>query len=206
MKIKLILSGFLLACSASMTMMADSIPYPSVDVIPPATSFTAAADGDVTAYYYGGGALFNELFGLYVNGVQQGNWALGSHSSTVGESVDFGPVKAGDKLVLALNVLDTNYTLFSNPYMNPDGINHVYTTAFSGATVNDVTIPTGTYIGWEDSLIGFSDLNYNDEDLVLTNVLPKQPSSDTPEPASAWLFCAGALLTLGFGVARKRNS
>ncbi len=206
MKIKLILSGFLLACFASMTMMADSIPYPSIDVVPPATSFTAAANGDVVAYYYSGGALFNELFGLYVNGVQQGNWALGSHSSTFGESVDFGPVKAGDKLTLALNVLDTHYTLYSNPYMNPDGVNHVYTTSFSGQSVDDITIPAGTFIGWEDSLIGFSDLNYNDETLVLTNIAPTQPSSDTPEPASAWLFCAGALLSVGFGISRKIKS
>ena len=190
----------LLAGATCTAIMADSIPYSNPGTIAPEHQFQAAGNGDVSAYFYGTGALFTEELGLFVNGVQQGGWALQDHISTVGQSVDFGAVKAGDSLVFALKVEDTHYTVYSNSNWNPDGINHTYATPFSGAPEVDPTIPSGMFVGFEDELLSFSDLNYKDEEFVLTNVA----TSAVPEPGSCTLLVGGALaLAAGF-VRRKR--
>lgn len=200
MKIQYTLSGLALALAGSMTLMADPIPYPNPGTIAPTATFQASTSGDVIAYFDGSTASFTEYLGLFVNGVQQGGWGLENHTSAIGETLDFGPVHAGDTLVLALNVLDTPYTLYSDPSLNPDGINHTYSTSYLAAEHSNATIPSGTFIGFEDSLISFSDLNYNDEDVVFTNVTAATAS--TPEPASLLLIGAGLA---GFGLVVRKN-
>lgn len=182
-----LLKLFLLASAGSAILSADTMPYPNPGVIAPAATFEATNNGDVIAYFYGSSAMFVNRLGLLDNGVRIGGWGLPDHTSSFGESYDFGYVHAGDTLVLALQVKDTHYTLYSNPSMNRDGINHVYATPFSGETRGDVTIPAGTFVGFEDSLLAFSDLNYNDEDFVFRNI----DGSATPEPGSLFLLAAG---------------
>ena len=62
-------------------------------------TFTAAADGDIIAYFAGSTAGFDLRLGLMVNGtLTTAGLALDDHTSAIGQSFDFGPVKAGDTL------------------------------------------------------------------------------------------------------------
>ncbi len=189
MFLRTLLSAVVMALAASLSLLGDAIPYPSTGAVAPSPTFTASATGNLVAYFYDTNATFTEQLGLFVNGVQQGTWGLENHTSVKGLSQSFGPVIAGQNLVFALYVTDTDYTLFSTPAMNPDGLNHAYATSFSGLNQNSVVIPAGTYVGFEDSLLPFSDFNYHDETFVFTVV----PSSPTPEPASFWLMWLGSL-------------
>jgi hypothetical protein len=196
---KSFLSCALFAVACATTLRADSIPYGNVGQITPFVTFTAVSSGDLMAYFYDSGATFNEDLGLFVNGVQQGDYALQDHASSFGDSVNFGHVNAGDDIVFSLRVADTNYTLYSDLFGNPDFISHVYTTPFAGETRGDITIPAGTFVGFEDSLLPFSDLNYNDEAFVFTNV---SSSVVTPEPSP--LLLAGGSLIIGLGILRRK--
>jgi hypothetical protein len=201
MPLKPFLSCALFAVASATTLCAGSIPYGNVGEITPFVTFTAVSSGDLMAYFYDSGATFNEDLGLFVNGVQQGGYALEDHASSFGDSVNFGHVNAGDDIVFALRVADTNYTLYSDLFGNPDFVSHVYTTSFAGETRGDITIPAGTFVGFEDSLLPFSDFNYNDEAFVFTNV---SSTVVTPEPGSPLLLAGGALV-IALGILRKKS-
>jgi len=154
--------------------------------------FIAAETGDLVGYFNGSSAAYDNQIGVFVNGVQLGGYGLDNHSSTMGQSFNFGHVNAGDSIVFALNVLSQGYKLYSNTALNSDGANYAYATAFSG----NGGIPAGIYVGFEDQLATISDLDYNDESVVFTNV------TLNPEPVSFVLFGTG-LLALGL-FRRKR--
>mgnify|MGYP000858841330 CR=1 FL=1 len=100
-------------------------------------------------------------------------------------------------LTFQLNVLSTGETLYSDKSLNNDGINHVYSTSFSGDVVHG--IPTGTYVGFED-LHGGGDLDYNDETFVFTNVV-----TAVPEPETYAMLLAGLGL-IGFIAGRRKEA
>ncbi len=205
MKFKSLASMLALAAAASATLMADAIPYPNPGTIAPANTFTAASSGDVIAYFYGSTASYDNQLGLFINGTQLGGWGLDNHSSVYGDVYDFGHVDAGQTLTFALRVLTTGTTLYSDPSLNPDSINHTYATSYSSDNNANVRIPAGTFVSFEDQLYGRSDLNYNDEDFVFTNVA-SQGVADSPEPASALLLGAAGIASLIAGAVRKARS
>ena len=160
------------------------------------------------------------MVGLWVNGQQQGGFALANHTSsaygttasTFGQAFDFGHVNAGDVLTFGLQVSPeyvypnsgrAPYLVTSDSTLNKDHINHTYTQSFAGETRNGVTIAPGTYVSFEDLLIPNSDLNYNDENVVFSNVTASM-ADPTPEPSSLALLGLG-LVAGGFGVFRKRR-
>lgn len=158
-------------------------------------SFTAANTGDIVAYFTGSDASYTSTISLLVNGVDIGVSGLNNHTSSYGDLVDFGSVKAGDTLVFRLNVLTTKQQWYSDVSLNSDARNHVFSSSYAG----DAIVPKGTYVGFEDiSLKKGSDRDYNDDTFVFTN-LPA-----VPEPASY------AMMLAGFGVmgaiARRRKS
>ena len=200
MKLKTTLAVALLATSAAGSAFADAIPYPGVGTENPVTStFTAASTGDISAYYLGSTAGYTEYLGLLINGVDSGVTGLQNHGvspeTVVGQQLDFGHVNAGDVLTFYTYVFDINTTWYSDVSLNSDGVNHIYSTSYTGPDA-----PAGTYVAFED-LVGGGDLNYHDETFVFTNVA-STPS--IPEPANVALLLAG-LGMVGFAARRRRG-
>jgi hypothetical protein len=156
-------------------------------------TFTATSTGTVAAYFAGSTAAYTNELSMWVNGVATNINGLNTKDSAYGAMLDFGNVTAGDKLVFQLINLKpgTVPSWYSDATKNPDGIQHIYSAAYSG----DNLIPAGTFVAFEDLPNG-GDFNYNDETFVFTNVGVK---ADVPEPASLALLLIGAL---GFGARR----
>jgi len=169
---------------------AGPIPYPTPGV-PNATTytFTAAATGNITAYFYGSTAAYTNDLSMLVNGVATGIEGLNNHSSPYGLALNLGSVTAGDTLVFVLNnILPGGIgPWYSDQSLNSDGVNHVYSTDFAG----DSIIPAGVFVSFEDLPSG-GDYNYNDEDFVFTNV----SINTVPEPGVLALFGAGLIAFL----------
>ena len=169
------------------TARADAIPYPTPAVENPVTyTFTASSTGNITAYFYGSTASFTNELTMLVNGVATGIQGLNNHTSVHGDVLILGSVLAGDTIVFKLVTLNPPTGVgpwYSDKAMNSDGVNHVYSTPFSG----DSDIPAGPFVSFEDLNNG-GDFNYNDEDFVFTNV---STTVRTPEPASLMLLCVG---------------
>lgn len=158
---------------------ADAIPYSNTGTENTNLhTFIASATGTIGAYFYDESAGYTNTLTLLVNGVMTPESAAGvlnNHASSKGDFVNLGHVHAGDVLTFQLNVLTTGETFYSDKSLNSDGINHVYSTSFSGDAIHG--IPAGTYIGFEDLRNG-GDLDYNDETFVFTNV-SSVPESET---------------------------
>jgi len=206
MKLAKLLSGSVAALSllvvSAQVSRADIIPYPNIGTVNATTyTFTAVSTGNVMAYFAGASAGYTEEIGLLVNGVSTGIFGLNNHTSTVGQSLDLGFVHAGDTLTFVDKILTTGGSWYSNPALNSDGINHVYSTPYSGVLF-DHSIPSGIYVGFEDLPLGKSDLDYNDVTFVFTDV---STGGGTPEPSFLSLLCAG-FVGLGVVAYRRRRS
>ena len=146
---------------------------------------------------------------MLVNGVSTGVVGLDNHSSALGQSLDLGSVHAGDVLTFVLINHSLGMNAYSDPSMNAGydspgytgSHNHVYSTAYTATSPIIDSIPTGTFVSFEDLPFAGSDFNYNDEDFVFTNVGTTQGVPDTSS-------CA-VLLGLGlagFSLFRRRFS
>jgi hypothetical protein len=193
--------GAAFLCTGSANLgYAGAIPYPNAGTQNPTLyNFKAATTGDLTAYFYGSGASFNEELGLLVNGVSQGGLGLDNQSTSFGASYDFGNVTVGDTLTFYIDVFTTSSLYYSNASLNSDGANHVYSTAFSG----DGVIPAGTYVGFEDLADSVSDFNYADEQFVFTNT--STAISGVPE-SSTWAMMIVGFVGLTFAAKSARKS
>ncbi len=203
-------SRYALALSLSLGLASAAnavIPsYPSPGIINAMDyTFTAASNGTVVAYFLGGNTIrYESELGLRVNGIDVGTFGLNNKTSALGDSFDFGGVlvNAGDELVFRLSVLSTGNEFFSKRSLNPDGITHIYSTAYGGG---DYGVPAGTYVAFEDVLLGgtYEDFDYNDLEFAFTNVRGQEVPG-IPEPAS-W-----ALMIAGFGMvglaSRRRHA
>ena len=79
----------------------------------------------------------------------------------------------------------TSTDFSSNPTLNADLTQHIYSTDFGG----NGTIPAGTYVAFEDLLASQgSDFDYNDDSFVFTNLAQV---SGTPIPGALPLFMSG---------------
>lgn len=184
---------------AAFSAMAAPVPYSN-----PGTenvieySFTATATGAINAYFVSkGDADYTNTVGISVNGVETGVFGLNNQTSFYGQAFSLGFANAGDSVVFSIRVSDLGRDFSSDKSQNVDGINHVYSSTYSG----DQFIPAGLYVAFED-LKGTEfpqDFDYRDLQIVVSNV----HTPVVPVPAAAWLF-GSALLGLA-GTARRRS-
>lgn len=165
-------------------------------------SFTAAADGDLVAYFTGSTGSFENVLGLIVNGTDLGLSTLNSHLSAPGDVFNFGPVSAGDALVFYINVEEGLYTWASDKSLNTDATNHIWSTAYGGG---DFSIPEGIFVTFEDLPGTGTDFNYEDLGFVFTNVKTVIIPNGVPEPAS-WAMLIAGFGMIGSATRRRRNS
>lgn len=195
--------------AAAAPVVAVPTPYGSPGTINPATyTFTAAADGEIVAYFVGQTAGYGSDIGLSINGADPLSFGLQNHaaSSIYGAEFNMGTVQAGDVLrfVLRVSTSDFNgpppvsYYLNSDASLNPNGENHVFSSSFAG----DLLIPAGTYIGFEDiSPLNdpTNDRDYDDHQFVFTNV---RSTSSVPDGGATAVLLGIAVAGLAY-VRRK---
>jgi hypothetical protein len=168
-------------------------------------TFTAAATGNITAYFAGASANNTSDLGMLVNSVSTGLFGLQNNPDpALGTSFVLGFVTAGDVLTFQLRTLNpAQGSAFSDPTLNGpfdggNGIQHVYSTAYTATSPiigPPGVIPAGTtYVGFED-LPGGGDRDYNDLQFVFTNVAVNVPDPVPGPIAGAGL--PGLLLVSG---------
>jgi hypothetical protein len=189
---------------ATGAVQAGTIPYPTPGLPNPVTyTFTAANTGPITAYFAGSTASYTEEITMLVNGMPTGIQGLNDHTSVIGQSLVLGSVNAGDVLTFEDVILNPSTVgpWFSNPALNADNGNHIYSTSALAGQI-DPSIPAGTYVAFED--LDFrtgSDFNYFDDTFVFTNVAT---TSGVPEP-STWAMMLFGFVGLGFAFRQSRR-
>jgi hypothetical protein len=186
----------LMMAGSGAAMAMPEYPYPGIansDIY----QFAARHDGNVVAWFAGQSAGYTSVLGLMVNGTSTGITGLNNHASALGTALDFGPVRAGDRLGFYIDVLTTGDRFYSDPGRNSDGLQHVWSAPFAGGPFD---IPKGVFIGFEDLRDG-GDRDYNDLSFVFTNV---GGNNAVPEPATWMLLIAGFGL-VGLAARRRRR-
>lgn len=191
-----------LATASASSAFADSIPYANAGTVAPTVATYATSNG-VSLYYYGSTAGYTDYIGVIdlKTGYNSGS-LLNNKTTSVGTEITVGTaagqINTGDQLEFYINSPEgLFYSIGAN---SPDGINHAYITNYSGGTANGVKIPAGYFVGLEDEARGHSDLNYNDDDFIVTGI---SNTSVTPEPASLILMGTGVLAVVA--LSRRRH-
>jgi hypothetical protein len=192
-----LVSCLAVSVAATAVAKADAIPYPDSGTLAPTVPLTAAATGDVIGYFFSFEAADDDTIVLMdLTTGTTSSPEFPNKSTPVGQSANFGHVNAGDSLAFVLINNTTMLDYSTDPTLSADGFNHGYITSYSG-TGGPAGIPAGTYVGMEDIFHPPSDLDYNDDTFVFTNV-----SAPTPEPSSFLLLGSGLLAAAG--VIRRR--
>ena len=141
----------------------------------------------------------NEYIGALLGGVLSPVADLQNHTSTQGDTIDFGYVTAGESIVFIDYDTTSGDTWYSDTSLNSDGITHIYATTvtsdqqFAGS-------PAGTFVGFEDLPKGSSDYDYNDDTFIFQNVAIGAPELST------WAMMGFGFAGLAFAGFRTRKA
>ncbi len=196
-----VLASLLLAGGTA--LYAAPIPYGDPGHPAPLTSLTATSTGSITGFFVDSSAVDNDSIALLdvTSGVMS-SFFFANHSTAVGTTANFGNVTAGDQLVFVLQNASEGDLLRSDTN-NPDGIPHAYVTSFAGGLLNNRLFPAGLYVGSEDRTVAQgSDLDYNDDNFIFSNVSTVAAPTVTPEPSTLALMGTGVLGA--FGMLRRK--
>jgi hypothetical protein len=206
MRRNLILNTLAVSLLFGTAALANTISYPDVGTENPISyTFTATATGDITAYFFGSSAGYDDKIGMIdsTTGASNGT-TVDNNSSVYSQSFNFGNVTQGDLLTFYMIVNGAPTWVYSNPALNVPydypytGANHVYATTFEAST-DYLYIPSGVYMGFEDWPAPISDFDYNDDMIVVTNVT----LDPVPEPGTMALFSIGMFGLAVFGKRRR---
>lgn len=185
-------------------------------------SFYATSTGPLIAYNLGGISVSYKSK-LYVS-INGGDWLGGvflTGSGTEGTSYNFGSVAAGDVITFKLRLTSpanvAGGEIFSDAALNSDGLNHVFSSSWSGGEytyqhyrsgpiVTDYLTPGNyQYVAFEDILGNpdpnfANDFDYNDQRFAFLNV-----RTVVPEPAT-WAMMITGFGLVGFAMRRRKAS
>ena len=148
---------------------AGVVPYPDEGAVNTFEyTFAAAHDGDVYATFAGSSAGYNQFVGAILGGTLSAVSGLPDHSSSLGDTIDFGPVVAGGTITFIDYVISSGDTWSSDVKMNWDGVTHVYATPVAANGIYAGS-PAGLYVAFEDLPKGRSDFDYNDIAFIVQN-------------------------------------
>jgi hypothetical protein len=162
-------------------------------------NIVATNTGNVTGYFFGFSAADTDEIEMLdlTTSTTTGPFFI-NKTTTIGSSANFGAVTAGDQLAFILINLSNGNQYSTDDALSSDGVNHGYVTPFLGASDpagDPGGIPAGTFVGMEDLSVPGSDLDYNDDQFVFTNI--SSTTTPTPEPSSIALLGTGLLAAAG---------
>jgi hypothetical protein len=180
------------------SLLADPMGYGRAGTLATTMTLTATTTGDLTGYFAfssAGGTDFVRIANLSTG--YTSDWFFNNHATATGAAQNFGHVNEGDLLAVELyNFAGQIYS--TDPSRSADGTNHGFMSNYSGGPLNGVNLPSGIYIGLEDLPSVGSDMDFNDLNLILTNVnATPTVAAHAPEPGSFLLLGTGLLGAVG---------
>jgi hypothetical protein len=183
---------------ATQFVQASVIPYDPVNLATPNPDnyYFTTTSTEVTLYDAPSSAGDTDMLSVSINGGTPISTGLNNRMA-VGSPFSFA-VTPGEKLTFSIFNTFTVSTLYSSSSLNSDGYNHAYAQNYVGGSISSFgTIPSGTYVGFEDLKQGQqTDFDYNDLTFVATNLKLTVVPETTTLVGGALLSGMGMLVML----------
>jgi len=173
----------LVSILASLSAVAQTVPYPYTHTVISDGENLYADGGDVTVTFLGRGTAGDVDLLYYGNKLLFNN-----QTNATGSTYDLGNIPAGTLMTFTMVNQTMNWTFYTGAgYLNPDGDVHAY-------VVNNYQTLGTTYVGFEDTLASANaDFNYADVQFTYTGV-----TGAVPEPTTVALAGLGTAGLLGW--------